>query len=563
MGKYKNTKKITNNKNLIRIFLISSILLIVLFCTQVSYFALRYTKTYNGIYISDSFNVSNLSKYEIKDLLSTALTKNIDNLKVTLKRDNNYKDVYYKDINVKYDFDKAIDEAFSIGRKGNVFKRLFEITKLKFTKQYVELHFNIDNVKLKDMIEQFSKDASTSAYDPNIIVKGDKVYIREGQRGEVINKNLTYEMIMDYIQNGKSNILQVPLETKIPQKINIDEFYNRVCQKVQDAKFVVENNTVKIVPQVPGRTIDKATFEKIVKSLKSQPNHEALLPVSYIEPKVTANYLSENLYRDILATYSTSFTTNSVNNYNRSVNIRLGVGKINGHVIGPGETFSFNSVVGPRTANLGYKAAISYVGGKMVDAYGGGICQVSTTLYNVVVLADLQVVQRNNHYFTVGYVPLGMDASVSYGGSDLKFKNSTNWPIKVECWVTKDNKLYFSLKGTNMDPEKKVSFRQETLKTIQPQVRYIDDSSLETGKTIVVQSGKDGYVVNVYKIVSRNGVFQKEAFVSKNTYNPYTREIRRGTKKTETPVPAQTPEANSVDSGNNIPNPTPEEIISD
>ena len=138
--------------------------------------------------------------------------------------------------------------------------------------------------------------------------------------------------------------------------------------------------------------------------------------------------LGEEAFPDRLATYSTTY---NASNYNRSTNLRLSASKINGVILMPGEEFSYNKTLGQRTAAAGYKPAGAYVGGKVVNEYGGGICQTSSTLYNTVLLANLEVTSRTNHCYVSSYVPISRDATVSWGTLDFKFKNNRKNPAFI------------------------------------------------------------------------------------------------------------------------------------
>jgi hypothetical protein len=201
---------------------------------------------------------------------------------------------------------------------------------------------------------------------------------------------------------------------------------------------------------------------------------------------------------------------------------------INGKILLPGEVFSFNDTVGPRSEDGGYKTAHTYVAGKVIDGIGGGICQVSSTLYNAVLNADLEVVERRNHMFTVGYVPYGQDATVSYGTTDFRFKNSTSWPIKLNATVTKNNYIIFTFLGTNENPDKKVIMTQKIIKNIPFEIKYIDDPTLPAGKTIVKQEGKQGLIVETYKTIKDGTKVISQTKIHTSKYSPLTEEVRRG-----------------------------------
>ena len=183
--------------------------------------------------------------------------------------------------------------------------------------------------------------------------------------------------------------------------------------------------------------------EKLSKSGK-----ECTIPLKTVYPKVTTNMIGRKAFPDLLG----QFSTNYVNNPNRTTNLKLAANKINGTVLLPGETFSYNKTVGERTIAAGYKDAAIYQNGEVVDGLGGGICQISTTLFNAALFANLDIVELHNHQFVPSYVGAGRDATVVYGAKDFKFKNSRKYAIKIECSVS-GGVARFKIYGVKEDTE--------------------------------------------------------------------------------------------------------------
>ena len=168
------------------------------------------------------------------------------------------------------------------------------------------------------------------------------------------------------------------------------------------------------------------------------------IPMTMVAPEVTGGYARDTYFRDVLCEYQTEHT----NNEKRNTNLDLACKAINGLVLSPGEEFDFNTVVGKRTSEKGYQYAPAYSSGKTVATLGGGICQVSSTIYYCTLIADLEIVNRLPHSYVSTYMPLGMDATVSWGGPDFTFKNNTNYPIRIETWVA-DGYVHCKLLGTD------------------------------------------------------------------------------------------------------------------
>ena len=227
------------------------------------------------------------------------------------------------------------------------------------------------------------------------------------------------------------------------------------------------------------------------------------------------------LFRDELASAATSFSTGTVNGQNRKFNMQLAVKNIDQLILLPGEEFSYNKVVGPRDVEHGYKTAHVYIRGRIEDGIGGGICQVSSTMYNAVLTADLEVSERRNHSFTVGYVPLGQDATAFYGGTDFRFVNSTKWPIKLLAQVS-GNKIFFSIMGTNENPGKTVIISNKILSKTPFTVSTTIDPTLPSGTTRELQEGLDGYVVETFKTIKIDGKVISQKKLHTSRYNPCT-----------------------------------------
>ena len=199
----------------------------------------------------------------------------------------------------------------------------------------------------------------------------------------------------------------------------------------------------------------------------------------------------------------------------------------------PGEIFSYNKVVGARTIEAGYKEAGAYAGGGVVQSVGGGICQISSTIYNTALLANLEIVDRSNHQFQTSYVSVSRDATVSWGSLDFKFKNTRSYPIKIVA-SAKNGVAKISFYGIKEETEYDVVIQPKVLSYIPYTVKYIEDSTLEQGKEVVEQLGYNGCKSEAYRILKLNGKVVSKTLLSRDTYDPMQRIVRRGTKKTAT-----------------------------
>ena len=206
---------------------------------------------------------------------------------------------------------------------------------------------------------------------------------------------------------------------------------------------------------------------------------------------------------DIASKYgmiASAITNASSSNKNRLTNIKQAMKLINGTRLAPGETFSFNETVGKRTTERGFKVATAYSSGEVTEEVGGGICQVSTTLFNAAVKADLEIVERHNHSLTVGYVDKGKDAAVSWNSQDLRFKNTTDDDIYICCYLTDDKRVRVGIFGLLIENGETITVEGVTNDTIPYETNYQLSFELLPGQTRVVREGKNGYTASAYKI---------------------------------------------------------------
>lgn len=220
--------------------------------------------------------------------------------------------------------------------------------------------------------------------------------------------------------------VSIPPE-KTPQELDLDAIWEDVC--VDPVDDSLDMKTYEFVHGSYGYRFDRKQAKKALS--QASPGETVSVPMEYVQPEI----LGDGVYfRDVLGECETKHGDNE----NRNTNLRLLCEALDGMVIQPGETFSYNEALGERTAEKGYKPAPAYSGNQLTNAIGGGVCQGSSTLYNCVLLADLEVVQRFSHGALVSYLPLGLDATVNWGTTDFQFRNNFHFPIKIEAETTED-----------------------------------------------------------------------------------------------------------------------------
>lgn len=525
-------------KNTLIIGLIAFTLMMLAITGQFTYTVLKSDKVYNGINIGQQ-NVGGMSRQDLTNFLEANYSNRIKDLKISINAKNFTESIDFSKAGVKYDVSAAVEQAFQIGRTGNMFERLSEIIQTSVNTTTLAVPYTFDKETINVAIQSIYSKIHSPVKEASLEITESKVVLTSGQHGESIEKDKLFNNIEEMIGKCTGGNIEVPIVMTSPKKIDVEALYKEISLETIDAKAEVKDNQITVTPHTVGRSINKTSLSSIVQEIGKTENSPEILPVEFIQPKFTTEMLNAKLLKDTLGKMHTQFYTGNQNDANRGVNIRLAVSKINGTVLAPGQVFSFNEVVGPRTAAGGYKAAHAYIGGKIVDDIGGGICQVSTTLYNSVLFSDMEVTQRTNHMFTVGYVPYGRDAAVSYPDVDFKFRNSSSLPIKIEGWVTPGNQIHFAIKGTNENPGKTISINPQTVSTIAPPpVTYIDDPTLPEGTEKVEQSAMTGFIIDTYKIVKQDGTVVSNEKIHRSNYKALGKKVRRGTMKVETPVDA-------------------------
>lgn len=520
-------------RKFIFVFLISFIIIMLAIMTQILYTVLSNDKIYKGVYIND-VDVSDLPKSSAENLLKEKYQSKANNNTLVLKCNNVTEKINFSDLNVQFNISDAVEKAFQVGRNGNIFDKLYQIILANRNSKKIDLSVTFDHKNAENRITSLYNSTLICVKEADLLFQNDRVTIRSGHHGENIDKEKTLNLVKESIYASKDGIVEIPIIITSPSKINIDDYFRQINRDAKDVSFKVDNNKLIVVPDVAGRSIDKSSLIAIASALEKTENTEKVLPVVFTMPKITSENVSAKLFKDTLGTMSTYMPLTNQIEYNRKENIKLAVAKINNTILLPGQVFSFNNVVGPRTEEGGYKDAFIYSNGKVVPGVGGGICQVSSTLYNAALFSDFDVLERTNHMFIVSYVPFGRDAAVSYGQSDFKFKNTTKWPIRINGSITSDNRVYFSITGTNETPGKTIEINPRIVKTMDFQPQYTNDPSLAEGKTVVTHNGAKGYVVDTYKYVKSNGKVVNQTKISTSYYKPLNEEILRGTKKTKT-----------------------------
>ena len=313
---------------------------------------------------------------------------------------------------------------------------------------------------------------------------------------------------------------------------------------------------LEFTPEVKGQALDEAALLEMLKTRAESREYGTIeLPILYTEPAVTVDTLKATLMSR-RSTAETSFKKSPYNREDRVFNVKRAASLVNGFVLKPGETFSTNDTLGPRTYELGWKAAPAYVQGTTEDQAGGGVCQVSTTLYAAVVKADLEIVYRRNHSSPVGYINRGLDATINTGTIDFQFKNNTQADIYIFAYTIDsadgevpegltDKTLHVEIYGAPLPEEyDEIRLTSEKIETVAPkaEMEIVVDTTVAADYYKEEVSRQNGSIWQSYKHYYKDGVEVKAEPLAKSTYRAYAGKITVGVGYYAPQVPTITTE---------------------
>lgn len=425
---------------------------------------------YPGIVI-EGIDMGGKTKEEAKKLLAEKQDGLRQPVSIRVGVQENEYTLTEDDFEYQYNTNEIVDKAYNVARKGNLWLRYFKYSSLKES----PVKYEID-------VEMVNTDQSV-----NRIVK--KI-VEENNRGKKDTK-------IGKFDPGKSTINEMFGYEEGVVGIEVNE--KKIKEELMAA---LEPNAMASKKEVKG----SVTAE--VKEIPYETNKEDLM--SHIKELG-------------------SFSTTSTNTADGTHNMATALQKINGKIVEPGEVFSFNETVGRRTAQNGFRQANVIENGQLVPGYGGGVCQASTTVYGAAIRSGVEVVERGNHRWPSTYVPTGVDAMVSWGSQDFKFKNTSKYPLYIKSYVS-GNKLFVTFYGDQPDEWDKIevtSWTTETLYAGGPQ--YENDNSLPKGQQVTKSAARNGSKAAAQRIYYKNGTEVKRESLPASHYRPVGAIIRVGT----------------------------------
>ena len=487
------------------------------------------TKVYKNVYMLGE-NFSSKTSEEVLEMINNKSNELSANEKLEVYQDGeNIYTIKAEDIDFKFDVDKTAQNIIEFGRDSNIFKNNFNILKAFFSKKEIEPVYTYDNEKLDGVIKNIDLTIRDRYVDDSYSLdeKEGKLIIVNGKTGNAINYNKEKENIIKVLEDKNENTYDLKIEKKVPQELDVDKVYSEVKRDAKDAYIDKTVSPQKYVAEVVGFDFDVNSLKEVLALPENKEEGKTIeFKVNVIEPKVKLVNITADLCKDKLAGYTTYFPAGS---YARSNNLKIALSYMNGIVVMPGETYSYNKNIGDTTASKGYQAAATFKGGTTVNEMGGGICQTVSTLYNTVLMANLEIVERHQHGLPVGYVPPSRDATVYSPVLDFKFKNNRETPIKIVTSFTYNGSLNASIYGTKQDNDPEVILSQKTLSTIPYTTRYEYDPSMPYGTQTVVTAGVNGYTSESYITKKLNGQVISSGILSQDKYNAQQQVVKVGT----------------------------------
>ena len=434
-------------------------------------------------------------------------------------------------IGLSVDAKASAQKAYKICREGGWIKNVAEALKLRFSPIDIS-PVPAANEMLDEVIYNRGVRKNGAFQELGLEeISDSEIHVIPQVSGQKRDVSKSREEVLHQIENGNTDEIFLELSASEIEAMSAEELYEMIYIEPVNAEYKIENKQMHITPEVIGRSADMTEIEEKIGFLNG--GERIILAISKVLPEVTSESLNKELFEAELASYSSKYSTSAAN---RSFNVSRAAASVNGIILMPGDVFSYNDAIGNPSLANGYKVASVYENGRQTEGVGGGVCQVSSTIYCAALYANLEIVERRSHSLTVAYVPKGQDATVSYGVLDFKFKNSTENPIKIEANAS-DGVCKVRILGAKPAKAQKVEIVNTTVAVNKPTTNETLDPSLPEGTRKVTSSGKTGYVVDSVRIVTENGKEVKREQLTRSNYKSVPTEVTVGTMVAATPVP--------------------------
>ena len=530
----KKVQKRKRKSGLKTAFIILLILVIgvAAFTVSLGFYVDRLDTIYPNVW-ADGYGLSGLTREEAyRALQDIGYENNADGVSVTVSfPDGSGFSITGNEAGFSLNAGEAANAAYEYGRNGTFFENELNYIRSYFRQTSLRdvSKAGFDNEYVRGVVRESTKKFNASLIDEACNVSATSIIITKGAGIEKADEDDVYDLTVSTLFRAMEERAHLTAEF-IPNvtgasEIDLDFLYDTITVEPTPAYY--DPLTQEISEGTEGVSFDIASARD--KLDRAGIGTQIIIPLIRLKPDVIAQDIESVFFRDVLYTSTTKIAGTS----NRLRNITIAAMAINGKELKPGEVFSFNETVGKRTADKGYTEAAAYVSGETVLEIGGGICQVSSTIYDCVLHADLEVVERRNHVFTVAYLPLGNDATVNWGTIDFRFKNNTDYPIRIDTEVD-GRDLTITLYGTKLD-ENYIEIKYTEISSSDFKLVEREDESVPQGQSIVKQDGHRGHVVETYKYVyDADGNLLREEKVGRSAYSSQDRVILIPIKPEET-----------------------------
>jgi len=414
----------------------------------------------------------------------------------------------------------AANAAFAHGRDGSIIENLFAFVRSMFNDT------ELNGVSVAELDEEFVWNEVASAtrrFNETLLenaytIYSDSIVVVKGASFAAAEEDSVFALTVSTLREAfeaRTHLTEYYLPS-LPELDDIDLAALYSIISAEPLSSVYDPETFSATESAIGVSFDLAAAQTLLDN--AEVGSHVVIPLIFTEPEVSMEYLQAMLFRDVLH----ATTTNIDGSADRLNNIVLASNEVHETIVNPGEIFSFNETVGRRTTARGFRYAGGFAGGRLVPMVGGGICQVSSGIFNSVLHAYLEVVERRAHGLPIGYLPLGQDATVSWGAIDLRFRNNTDFPILIES-VIDGRRHTLTLIGTKLD-DTSVRIESNTVRVIPFETVQRVDSSVPPGQTVVYERGANGFVVDTYRrLYDRDGNLISRTRLARDTYRAQTR----------------------------------------
>ncbi|GHU90499.1 hypothetical protein FACS1894202_10380 [Clostridia bacterium] len=530
---------------------------LLLAVSVVAFVLAGYARIYPNVY-ADGVKLGGMTAAQANQTLLAHIEPQIKGFALTVTAGELSETFTAENTGAVYSAGDAAEAAHDVGRSGGLLKRLSEAGRAFFGRVEVPVSagLTLSDIAVRTRVAEIAAAFDKPAKEYTREVTDSAVIVQIGQAGRAIEQDKLRLSVTREFTALNFAAQTAPFTEQQPKPLDLKALRDSVFVAPKDAYLdVSDSENPEVRPHVTGTDFDVAALKAAIDAAIANGETSASVPILHAQPDVTQSELQARLFSDELASFTTYL---SASNVPRTSNIRLAAQYMNGTILLPGGEFSYNEIVGKRTPARGFQEAGAYLNGKLVPETGGGICQLSSTLYNAVLLADLEITERTNHSMTVSYLPVGMDATVSWGTLDFKFKNNTGYPmkayaeqsgnyVKVTLMGTKTDGSYVSMERVQIS-----STQMETIEKLNPQ--------LAPGSRITTQDGHTGYVVETYRnVYDAGGNLLSRTQEAKSRYRKVDKIVEVGPAPVVPPevTPTPTPEPLPIPSADPDPDPEP------